>query len=50
MAYSDTSLGEKIFDVSAADIETIVQPDGVTDYVGWESMTFVCIHTPILSK
>ena len=50
MAYSDTSLGEKIFDVSVTEIEAIVEPDGVTDYVWSKPVTFVCIHTPILSK
>ena len=32
-----------------AEIETIVQPDSVTDNLGWESVTFISIHSPILT-
>ena len=49
-ADSDTAFSEKIFDISVAEIEAEVQPDGVADDIGRESMALVCIHEPILSK
>jgi hypothetical protein len=32
-----------------AQIEAIVKPDGVRNYVRREAMAFICIHWPILS-
>jgi hypothetical protein len=32
-----------------AEVESIVEPNGVGNDIGWESMTFIGIHTPILS-
>ena len=46
----DASLGEEIFDIPVAQIETIVEPDSVRDDIGRESVAFVGIHGPILSK
>ena len=48
VADSDTSFSEQIFDISVAEIESIVQPNYVADDVWWESVAFVCIHPPIL--
>ena len=50
IADSDTSFGKEIFNVTMAEVETIIEPDGITDDVGWESVTLVCIHRPILSN
>ncbi len=36
-------------DISMAEIESIVEPDGVTDHIWWKSVTFLSIHTPILA-
>ena len=47
-ADSDTSFGKKIFDVSVAEIETIVEPDGVGNDLRWESVTYMCIQWSIL--
>ena len=47
--YSDASLGEKIFDITMAEVESIVQPDGVGDDVRREPATLVSIHASILS-
>jgi len=33
----------------APEIESMVEPDGVTDNVRWESVSFISIHVPILS-
>jgi hypothetical protein len=38
------------FDIAAAQIEAIIEPDGVADDIGRESMALVCIHTSILSR
>ena len=46
----DTALRQKVFDISVAQIEAMVKPNGITDNVGRESMSFVCIHLPILSN
>jgi hypothetical protein len=32
-----------------AQAESEVEPDSVTDYVRWESMTLISIHGPILA-
>jgi hypothetical protein len=44
----DASLSENIFDIAMTQIEAIVQPDSVTDDVGWESVALVCIHHRII--
>ena len=46
---SDASLGEQVFDISVTQVEAIVEPDGVRNDIGRESMAFVCIHWPILT-
>ena len=50
IADGDTSFGKEIFNVTMAVVETIMEPDGITDDVGWKSVTLVCIHRPILSN
>jgi hypothetical protein len=44
----DATFSEEIFDIAVAEIESVVEPDGVTDDVRRESVAFVCIHQPIL--
>ena len=46
---SDASLSEEILYITVTEAESIVQPDGVADYVRWKAVTFVCIHGPILA-
>ena len=46
----NASLGEKIFDIAMTEIEFVVEPNGVTNDVWWESVALVSIHLPILSK
>ena len=48
-ADSDSTLGQQIFNISVAEIESIVEPDGVGNDTGWESVAFVSIHSPILA-
>jgi hypothetical protein len=45
----DASLSQKVFNITVAEIEAIVQPNGVRNYVRWESVAFVCVHRPIVS-
>jgi hypothetical protein len=49
LADGDTSLGKEIFNVTMAQIESVVEPDGIGDDVRWESVSFVCAHGPILA-
>lgn len=44
-----TTLGQKIFDIAAAEIESVVEPDCAGNDVGRESVAFIGIDTPILS-
>ena len=43
-ADSDTAFSEQIFNISMAEVESIVKRDGVADDVGREPVSFVCIH------
>ena len=45
---SDASLSEQVFNIPVAQIESIVEPDGVTDDIWRKSVTFVCVHGPSL--
>jgi hypothetical protein len=45
----DAALSEEIFDISMAQVEPIVEPDGVGDDIRRESVALVSIHGPILS-
>jgi hypothetical protein len=47
-ADGDATLSQQIFDVTVAQIETIVEPDSITDDVRREPVTFICIQEPIL--
>jgi hypothetical protein len=47
-AKDNSSFCEQIFDIAVAEIEAVVQPDGVTDNVRRESMAFVGVHSPII--
>ena len=31
-----------------AEVESVIEPDGVGDDIGWESVTLVCVHPAIL--
>ena len=36
-------------ELTVANIEAIVEPDGVGTDFGWKSVSFVCVHPPILA-
>ena len=50
MPDSDATFGQQILDISMAEIESVVEPDGVGNDMGSESVALVYIHGPILSK
>ena len=50
MTDGNTSLGQQIFDISMAQVETVVEPHRVTDDLRWKSMSFICIHPRIISS
>jgi hypothetical protein len=41
VGHGDAPLGEEIFGISEAQTEPVVQPDRVTDDLGWESVAVV---------
>ena len=41
-------LCREVFDIPVTQVEAIVEPDGVGNDVGRESMTLVCVHELIL--
>ena len=45
---SDASFGEKIFDIPMAEVESVVQPDGVGNDIRRESVAFINSHGPSL--
>ena len=45
----DASLGQNIFDISVAQIESVVQPDSIRNDIWRESVSLVSTHPPILS-
>ena len=44
----DASLSQEIFDITVAEIESIIEPDGVGNDIWGEPVTFIGIHRPIL--
>jgi hypothetical protein len=44
-----TSLSQEVFNVTVAEIETEVRPNGIEDDVRREAVAFRSIHPPILS-
>jgi hypothetical protein len=46
----DTSFSEGIFDIAMTEVESVVEPDGVADDVGRESVALISIHELILPK
>jgi hypothetical protein len=46
----DPAFSQQILDISVAQIEAIVEPDGVGDDIGRESVSFIGIHPEIVSQ
>ena len=49
MADGDTSFSEQIFNISVAEVELVVEPDGIGDDIRRESMSLLGIHPAILA-
>ena len=45
----DSSLGQKILNISMAEIEAIVETDRIGNDIWWEAMAFICVHPSILA-
>ena len=45
---NDASVCQEVFDITVAEIESIVEPDGVRNHFWRDAMAFICIHWPIL--
>ncbi len=41
VGYGDATLREKVLDISKAQSEAMVQPDGMTDDLGWKTVTSI---------
>jgi hypothetical protein len=48
-ADGDASFSKEIFNISVAEIEPVVEPDGVGDNIWRKSVAFIYVHGPILS-
>ena len=46
---NDAVFSEKVFDISVAEIESVVEPDGIGNDIWREAVAFVCVHRPIVS-
>ena len=44
----DATFSEQIFYIPVTEIEAVVEPDGVRNYIWRKSVAFICIHSPIL--
>ncbi|MFT5483042.1 MAG: hypothetical protein ACI9GW_001697 [Halieaceae bacterium] len=49
MLVSPVNDEEQIFDISMAEIESVVKPGGIGNDIWRESVAFVCVHLSILS-
>jgi hypothetical protein len=47
-ADGDATFSEEVFDISMAEIDSIVEPDSIGNDVGREAVALVCIHRRIL--
>jgi hypothetical protein len=48
IADGNAAFCQKIFYISMAEIESIVEPDGIGNDIWRESVTFVCVHHRII--
>tara|TARA_R110001599_G_scaffold351965_1_gene585331 strand:+ start:20126 stop:20428 length:303 start_codon:yes stop_codon:yes gene_type:complete len=49
LGYGDASFSQEILNIAMTQIEAIVQPNCVTNYVGWKSVAFVGVHFLMLT-
>ena len=41
---------EQVFNISVTKIETIINPDRITDNIGRKTVTLICIHSPLIAR
>jgi hypothetical protein len=46
----DASFSEKVFNIAVAEVESIIEPDGIGNHIWWESVSLVGIHPEIVSQ
>lgn len=49
-ADSSASFSQEVLGISAAEIQSVVQPDGVENNVEWEPVASVCVHHQIVRQ
>ena len=50
VAYGDAPLGEQILNISVTEIKSVVEPNGIADDLGRESVSFVSVHPQIIDQ
>ena len=50
VAYGYAALGEHVLDIPVTEIEPVVEPNGVADDIGRESVAFVGVHPQIMDQ
>jgi hypothetical protein len=50
VADSDTSFREQIFNIAKTEVESMVEPDGIADDIGWESVPLVRVYRRIIDQ
>ena len=45
----NAAFSQEVFDITMAEIESVVAPNSVGNDIGWESVALVSIHPPILA-
>jgi hypothetical protein len=46
--YSDAAFGKEVFDIALAEIESVIEPNGIGNHIWRESVTRISIYAPIL--
>jgi len=49
LTHRDAPFGEQILDIPVAEIESVVEPNGVGNDIWRESVAFIGVHMPMLS-
>jgi hypothetical protein len=49
-ADGNTAFREKVFDISVAEVESIVEPDGIGNGIGSKSVALISVYGPILAN
>jgi len=50
VADTNAAFGKQVFDVTIALVESMIEPNGVTDDIGRKSVTFLSIHHQIINQ